>query len=354
MLTEIARELKLSRATVSMCLSGQAARYRIKPATIERVRAHADRVGYVPNRMARGLSSKGEPPVGLLLHNDSDEKRLDAFRLAARKLGQLGRNYVVQNFSDGRMAEAVGLLKGFGVRDVLCITAIDVNRFPKHENIRRLLNITRDMELHCLDFYFPAPPCPWWPERFHRYGIDRQAVYLELFGRLRAAGTEKLITETLCAGYAEQSGFTGKRLTILELDLEIADPFEQGRRLVIGLRARARAGRGTCLVVRDDRVAAGAIEALSARGFRIPEDIGVIGFDDIRAAPYFRVPLTTFHLPLPELTERAIDRIVSPAGREARADHPAAVEIVWRASFPRPGGVAPQEENRRIARAFRP
>ncbi len=65
----IAEELGLSQTTVSLCLSGKAEAYRIKPETVRRVQEYAAEVGFVPNTIARNLvmrqNSKGK--VALLM-----------------------------------------------------------------------------------------------------------------------------------------------------------------------------------------------------------------------------------------------------------------------------------------------
>jgi len=54
----------------------------------------------------------------------------------------------------------------------------------------------------------------------------------------------------------------------------------------------------TALFVQNDRMAMGALQALRERRLRVPEDVAVVGFDDIPSAPYFAPPLTTIHHPL--------------------------------------------------------
>jgi LacI family transcriptional regulator len=57
----------------------------------------------------------------------------------------------------------------------------------------------------------------------------------------------------------------------------------------------------TALFAQNDRMAMGAIRALHERGLRVPEDVAVVGFDDIPAAPYFCPSLTTVHHPFYEV-----------------------------------------------------
>jgi sigma-B regulation protein RsbU (phosphoserine phosphatase) len=81
-----------------------------------------------------------------------------------------------------------------------------------------------------------------------------------------------------------------------------------------GVRAVAALfdGGGSCdaLVCANDWMALGAIEALEARGLRVPEDIAVIGFDDIEQARFVTPPLTTVRQHPRQLGIRAIRRVV--------------------------------------------
>jgi LacI family transcriptional regulator len=61
----------------------------------------------------------------------------------------------------------------------------------------------------------------------------------------------------------------------------------------------------TAAFVASDSVALGAIAAIRERGLKIPQDIAIVGFDDIPIAKFLNPPLTTVHLPAIELGKRA-------------------------------------------------
>lgn len=67
----------------------------------------------------------------------------------------------------------------------------------------------------------------------------------------------------------------------------------------------------TGLVVANDQMALGAIAALNERGLRIPEDVSVVGFDDIPESAYFLPALTTVHQDFEALGEQAVEYLVS-------------------------------------------
>ena len=61
----------------------------------------------------------------------------------------------------------------------------------------------------------------------------------------------------------------------------------------------------------NDVMAFGAMRAISEQGLRIPEDISVVGFDDIRLAAFANPPLTTVHEPAVEHGQRVAETLMA-------------------------------------------
>jgi LacI family transcriptional regulator len=66
----------------------------------------------------------------------------------------------------------------------------------------------------------------------------------------------------------------------------------------------------SAIFAQNDQMAIGAIRALREAGRRVPDDVSVIGFDDIPLASYFDPPLTTLRQPMQETGERAVQLLV--------------------------------------------
>ncbi len=73
----------------------------------------------------------------------------------------------------------------------------------------------------------------------------------------------------------------------------------------------------SCYFADNDVIAAGAIRAFKRAGYRIPEDIAIVGFDNMSIAGYMDPPLTTVNVPKKYMAEMAVMRLVSLFG----ADH---------------------------------
>jgi LacI family transcriptional regulator len=80
----------------------------------------------------------------------------------------------------------------------------------------------------------------------------------------------------------------------------------------------------TAVVVANDQQALGVIAALTERSVRVPDDVSVVGFDDIPEAAYFRPALTTVSVDLDRQGRAAVDRLLEMIDGGSAEDHPAA------------------------------
>jgi LacI family transcriptional regulator len=70
------------------------------------------------------------------------------------------------------------------------------------------------------------------------------------------------------------------------------------------------APRPTAIFAANDAMAIGALSALHEAKARVPRDVAVVGFDDIPMARYMNPPLTTVHVDIGELGQRATQRLI--------------------------------------------
>lgn len=71
-----------------------------------------------------------------------------------------------------------------------------------------------------------------------------------------------------------------------------------------------------CYFADNDHIAIGAMKALKEAGYRIPEDVAVVGFDDIPLCEYLSPPLTTIHVPRHIYGETAVRRLIETVERK--------------------------------------
>ena len=81
----------------------------------------------------------------------------------------------------------------------------------------------------------------------------------------------------------------------------------------------------TAIFAASDTQALGVLEAAGFEGFSVPDDLSVVGFDDVEVAPY--VGLTTVHQPLAESGRRAVERLVGLMADEGTQPHEERLEL---------------------------
>ena len=104
----------------------------------------------------------------------------------------------------------------------------------------------------------------------------------------------------------------GERGLAVDPELVVVGDFQRaaGARAIDVLLDERRAPFDA-VVAASDSMALGAIDALRARGLRVPEDVAVVGFDDIEAARFATPPLTTVRQPLHEQGRRAVELLLA-------------------------------------------
>ena len=100
-------------------------------------------------------------------------------------------------------------------------------------------------------------------------------------------------------------------LNSLEPGLSVAGDFEVRSGYLGAKELLAKQRPFTALFVGNDRMALGAIRALREAGLRVPEDVSVVGFDDIPEAAFFEPPLTTVRQDFEVLGKESVEYLVS-------------------------------------------
>jgi len=82
----------------------------------------------------------------------------------------------------------------------------------------------------------------------------------------------------------------------------------------------------------NDQMALGLLAALHEEGLEIPDDLSVVGFDDLPEAPYFTPPLTTIRQDFAELGRRGVQLVLARLAGETLHPDPVPAPLVVRAS----------------------
>ncbi len=102
-------------------------------------------------------------------------------------------------------------------------------------------------------------------------------------------------------------------------------------------RILARAGTADGVFVGNDAMALGLLWALAEQHIRVPDDIAIVGFDDLLGASVFTPPLTTMRQPFDKIGDQSIGQLISMI--EGRGAHDVALQasLIIRESSKRPG-----------------
>lgn len=330
-LHDVARLAGVSIKTVSNVVNDYP---HVKPETRERVRAAIDSLGYQPNLSARGLRSGRTGVISLIipdLRNAYFAELADAVMRAAdaQKL-----SVIIEQSGDSRERE-LALLRG--------------PRMQMVDGILYSVLALGEEDAHLLDAV--TTPMVLLGERIFHGPTDH--VTMRNTEAAKAA-TEHLISlgrrriAVLGAHPGEVVGSAGLRLSGYRAALEEAGiPFDESLVGAVqgwfrsegadGMRAILASGvQFDALFAFNDSMALGAMRVLQEAGRRIPQDVAVIGFDDIDETRYTLPTLSTIDPGRDEIAEVAVkfllERIADPQAIAEPREHFTSFRVVARES----------------------
>ncbi len=302
---EIARKANVSRAAAYAVLNST------KPSTIgvseekrRRVLEVAKEFGYVRNELARSLVTGKTFTIGVLVHSLKNHFFTDFFTYLDDLCYQAeySASFANSEFNPDREARH---LRAFLARKV---DALVIVRDPLHRNDDLLTQIARQ-GIPVITIGELADQTLLYPNvTFDEALGDRLAAE-----HLWSQGHRKILyfsagktTESLSVIHHwrwENFSAAWNRLTGQQAydHFQTADTIHGGNELGEYLAHLVAKDRPTAVACSTDRLAISLISALRVHNLSVPEDISVIGFDDIDAAAELSVPLTTVRLPTPKL-----------------------------------------------------
>jgi len=299
-LDEVARVAGVSRATASRAINGgQRVSARAQSAVDTAVRT----LGYGPNPAGRSLVTRRTDSIAVVVPEPDDRVFSDPFfagtlRGVTRVLGERDIQLVLLLAKPG--ASTTRTLRYLTNRHV------DGALVVSHHRNDGLAEHLAELDLPCV---FGGRP---WTgaDRVAYVDVDNTAGEREATEVLIARGctrigtiagpTDMTASEDRLAGWRQAMVLAG----LADDAVEHGDFTEEsGERAAEVLMARHPDLDG--LVVASDLMAAGALRVLTAMGRSVPDDIAVVGYDDLGVAERTTPPLTTVRQPVEEMAERA-------------------------------------------------
>jgi len=351
-LKALARHLGLSSSTVSLVVNRSPAARSIPQKTKERILAAARELNYRPSHLARSLRSRRSLTIGVLISEVSEGYAAGILSGIDFHLMQEGYLFLVASHRNmpGLLEEHVRLLQDRHVEGyVLVNTPLD-RPLPLPAVVvsgrRRLAGVTNLAIDHDRGVALAL-------SHLKDHGHERVAFFR---GHRQSADTEDRWRAVLAT--ARSLGIAVRPELVVELEGEsVGGPFppEEGYREGTAFAERLL-GRGvpfTALFAFNDVSAIGALLAFRRASLRVPEDVSVVGFDDVQGAAFQNPSLTTVRQPLREIGEIAaralLERIRGGPAQEAIMVEPRLV--VRESTGPAPGLGRPPSASRSRGRS---
>ena len=312
-LKDLAQYLGLAPATVSLVMNDSPVAATISKDTKDRIFAAARKLGYRPNFLARCLRAKRSFTIGVMIPEVSEGYNATVLSGIEDHLLQEGYFYFVAShrFQPDLIEEYPELFLYRSVDGLIVLNApwtrvldIPVATISMHHQVKGTTSIVLDHRRAA--------------ELALRHLVDlghRKIAFIK--GQSFTPDTEvrwKAIVEL-----AGELGITISPKLVVQME-ENLPTSELGYRLTHKLLASGT--RFTALFAFNDISAIGAIRALHESGIRVPDQVSVVGFDDIQSAAYQHPGLTTVRQPLREMgrlaAEVVLRQIGSPRHDEAR------------------------------------
>jgi LacI family transcriptional regulator len=323
---DVAREAGVSVSTVSRVLNDSGP---VKPATRQRIRDVAQRLRFTPNTTARSLSMRRTSTLGVLLPDVYGEFFSEVIRGIDQTAQQHGFHVLISG-AHNEPAEVDAAVRAMRGRvDGLLLMAAELDPDVLAHNLPDrvpavLINARHDttqfdtinidnfggavvMTQHLLRLGHREIRMVGGPAR-NRDAAERERGFRYA---LQQAGITPRAEWVLAGNFTEASGYSAVE-TLLS---EETPP--------------------TAIFAANDSMAVGALSAARNRGLRVPEDVAVVGFDDIPIAEFVNPPITTVRVAIAKLGSCAAERLVQcirAHNRHERQHEVQPTELVVRSS----------------------
>jgi LacI family transcriptional regulator len=295
---EVAREAGVSTATVSRVIND---RRHVRETTRLKVEVAMDRLGYVANRQARGLAGGRSKVIGLLVYELGSSyftqliKGIDA---AVTSIGYDLMLYTTHARREREARHAAELARG-PVDGLIIVLAVDIRSYVDrlHDQHVPFVLLDHDSDVPGTTFITAA----------NRRGAHDAVDHLTRLGHRRIG----LITGTPGTSSARER-LAGYRDALQDAGIEhdpalvVTGDFLEDRGFAATKELLQLPVPPTAIFTSADTAGFGALRALREAGLRVPQDISIVGFDDIPESSLVTPPLTTVRQPLKEMGATAV------------------------------------------------
>ena len=298
---DVARVSGVSYSTVSRVVNGHP---HIRDATRLRVQAAMADLGYVTHVSARTLASGRSGVVGLLALGLDSPFFLGVIQGVDQQVSIAEYDFMLCTTHDRREKEAeyVARLSNGMVDGLLIILPRGLPDYVEQLRAARFPFVL-------IDYDDEAPGCDV-------VNAANRSGALAAINHLLALGHRRIgfITGTLNVGSAHErlAGYREALVTAglpLSRELVVQGDFLEARGFEATRELLALSDRPTAIFASSDAAAFGVLRAAREAGLRVPQDLSVVGFDDVPEASYVAPSLTTVCQPLGDMGRAAVRRL---------------------------------------------
>lgn len=312
----------VSHMTVSRVLNNHP---NIKPDTRQRVMAVIDELNYRPNSAARALATQRNRRIGVLIEASTAHGPTGTLRGVELAAGQL--DYSVTSVSThseehGNTRDAIDQLTGQGI-DALCVIA------PRSSSLSALRQLNLGVPVLAIKSDSDA--------NFLTLSLDQQQGATMVVDHLAELGHRDILhlagpLDWLDARARERAFHARSREWKLRERPIVVGDWSADFAYDYALSLKRRPDY-TAIFAANDEMALGLIHGFADRGIGIPDELSIVGFDDLPLAKHFLPPLTSVRQDLQQLGSRVVNVLIAAIeGREVPQRTKLPVELKIRES----------------------
>jgi DNA-binding LacI/PurR family transcriptional regulator len=322
-MSDVGRLAGVSHQTVSRVINGSP---NVRPETRDRVLAAMRELDYRPNSVARALVTGRSRTLGVVSFDTTlygPASTLLGIERAAHEAGYFIIVASLKALTLESVTEAIERLRLHGVDGILVIA-------PYDDAVQALVDVSAEVPLVAVESG-PARGIPVACVDQYQGACDATRHLLEL-------GHETVWHIAGPVNFLEaRERCDGWRATLTAAGAAVHDPLigDWSARAGYELGGQLSAEAGvSAIFVANDQMALGVLRALHESGRQVPQQVSVVGFDDVPEAPYFMPPLTTVRQDFDEMGKEGVrvllDQITTGNGVPRGAA--VAPELIVRAS----------------------
>lgn len=318
-LLEVAKFANVSASTVSRTINRVPS---VHPVTAKRVWRAIEQVGYYPNINARALASGRSRTFGLMVSEITNP----FFPEIVQTFVDLGVEHNYENFLSTMTQEASRLEVAARRMIERRVDGVAILTFGGEDPLIEAFR-HRNVPVFAVDIDSPGPLLKT-AHIDYQHGIRQAVQHLAALGHERIAfisGPGHLKTATARKGAFQECmkeiGLQTSPMLLLEGDHTI----EAGIKALSALAALP--DRPSAVVCSNDMTAIGVMRAAFELALGMPQDLSVVGFDDIRLARFMTPPLTTVQMSQAEIASAAFKALLDSREAQSNGWLPEACEI---------------------------